>query len=264
MIRLVLSATGIYRRGVANARNPLVRHLGFEIPRLPPSLEGFRILHLADLHIGGIDDHPEILARMVAELPVDLCVFTGDYRFDVEGDCEPVYSAMETILGDIRSQHGIFGILGNHDCSDMVPEFERRGLRMLINESEEITVGDSSLWLAGVDDPHFFGCDDLPAALEGVPAGAPKLLLAHSPEMYSEAAAAGVDLYLCGHTHGGQFCLPRIGSPFHQAKCPRAFAAGAWRFGNLQGYTSTGLGCSLLPARYNCPPEMCVITLASA
>lgn len=261
LIRLALRCAGLYRRGLANARIPRVRELRFRVSNLPAPFDGFRILHIADLHIGGIDGHPELLAGMVAELPADLCVFSGDYRFDVAGDCPPVYAGMKPILEGVRTRYGPFGILGNHDCSEMVAVLEGMGLRILVNESVEIRAGDASLWLAGTDDPHYFGCDDLPAALEGIPDGATTLLLAHSPELYREADEAGVDLYLCGHTHGGQLCLPRIGPIFHQAKCPRIFAAGSWRFGNVQGDTSRGVGCSLLATRYNCPPELCVVTL---
>lgn len=264
LIRVVLRATGLYRRGLANARIPRVREVRFAVPNLPGPLDGFRILHVADVHLGGIDGHTEMLAGMLAEIPADLCVFSGDYRFDVEGECPPVYEGMKTILGGVRATHGPFGILGNHDCSEMVAALEGLGLRILLNENVEIRVGDASLWLTGIDDPHFFGCDDVAAAMDGIPDGSLTLLLAHSPEVYREADEAGVDLYLCGHTHGGQLCLPRVGPVFHQAKCPRSMAAGSWRFGGVQGDTSRGVGCSLLPARYNCPPELCVVTLTAA
>ena len=122
------------------------------------------------------------------------------------------------------------------------------------------------MWIAGVDDPHYYGCDDLPGALSDVPKDAFKVLLAHSPEMYREADAAGIHLYLCGHTHAGQIRLPKPfrdawAAPFQNADCPREYTHGAWSHGALQGYTSAGVGTSLLPVRYNCPPEIIVIEL---
>jgi len=80
--------------------------------------------------------------------------------------------------------------------------------------------------------------------------------------MYNEAAAAGIHLYLCGHTHGGQIRLPWLGAPMQNAACPRRYAHGCWRHGEMQGYTSAGAGCSMLPVRYNCPPEITLIELA--
>lgn len=261
IIRLALRVSGIYQQGLASARQPIVRHNHVELARLPHRFDGFRILQLADLHLGEMPGYGEALAELVSGLPADVCVLTGDYRFDVHGPCEPVYEEMKQILGRIHTTHGVYGILGNHDCADMAVEFERMGVWMLVNEADEIRLGDESLWVAGVDDPHYFGCDDLSAAMRDLPADACKVLLAHSPEIYQEAEQAGVDLYLCGHTHGGQMCLPKRGAVWHQARCPRAYGSGAWRHGEMHGYTSAGLGCSLVAARYNCPPEITLITL---
>jgi predicted MPP superfamily phosphohydrolase len=113
-----------------------------------------------------------------------------------------------------------------------------------------------------VDDPHFYGCDDLQDAMRPVPGQGFKLLLSHTPEMYREAADAGIALYLSGHTHAGQIRFPGIGAVAQLADCPRAYASGHWRHAAMQGYTTAGVGCSLLPVRLNCPPEIVVIELA--
>lgn len=262
-LRAALKLTGLYSRGARNALEPEVREIRFELEGLPAGFEGFRILHLADLHIDGMDGLAEVIAERVASLDADLCVMTGDYRFAVQGPCELVYTRLQTILASLQVRHGVFAILGNHDESEIAVELEGLGVRMLINEAVEITRGGEGLWMIGVDDPHHYGCDDLEGALESVPPGAFKLLLAHSPEMFSEAADAGVHLYLCGHTHAGQICLPGIGAPLMNADCPRSYTRGRWRHSNMHGYTSAGVGCSLLPMRYNCPPEITVIELAS-
>ncbi|HXJ93277.1 MAG TPA: metallophosphoesterase [Terriglobia bacterium] len=261
-LRAALKLTGLYSRGMRNALEPVVREVRFELEGVPASFEGFRILHLADLHIDGMEGLAEVIVERLAGLDADVCVMTGDYRFAVGGPCEQVYSRMWKILRGLRPPHGVFAILGNHDESEIAVELQGFGVRMLINEAVKINQGGEGLWVVGVDDPHRYGCDDLEGALERVPPGAFKLLLAHSPELFSEAAHADVDFYLCGHTHAGQICLPRIGPPLMNADCPRSYTSGRWRHGEMHGYTSAGLGCSLVPVRYNCPPEITVIELA--
>jgi predicted MPP superfamily phosphohydrolase len=261
-IKTALRLTGLYQKGRANAVAPLLRKLRLEFANLPSRLEGFRILHLSDFHIDGVDGLAEVLAERLAFCPVDLCVLTGDYRFDVRGRCDMVYPRMRRILHAVRSRHGVLGILGNHDCADIAIGLEAMGVRMLINESTAVGPPDSPLWVLGVDDPHFFGCDDLREASRGLPENGFKLLLAHTPEMYEEAAAAGVNLYLSGHTHAGQVRFPAIGALVQLADSPRAFGFGHWRHRQMQGYTTAGVGCSLLPVRFNCPPEIVVIELA--
>jgi len=261
-VKTALQACGIYEKGRENALSPVVNELRLEFKNLPAGLEGFRILHLSDFHIDGVDGLAEALAERLRFLSVDLCVLTGDYRFGIRGGCDEIYSRMRRVIQAIRSTHGVIGILGNHDCSDIALELEKLGVRMLINESVPVGPANQPLWVMGVDDPHFYGCDDLQEASRGVPADAFKLLLAHTPEMYKEASAAGVDLYLTGHTHAGQIRLPRIGALLQLAECPRKLAFGHWRHEGMQGYTTAGVGCSLLPVRFNCPPEMVLIELA--
>jgi uncharacterized protein len=152
-------------------------------------------------------------------------------------------------------------ILGNHDDSEIAVELEKLGVRMLINDGVAIAKGGTCLWVLGVDDPHWYGCGDLDGALASVPADAFKVLLAHSPEMWRAASTAGIHLYLCGHTHAGQICLPGLGALLRNARCPSSYTQGRWQHGDMLGYTSAGVGCSLLPVRYNCPPEITLIEL---
>jgi uncharacterized protein len=261
LLRAALQITGIYARGIRNALDPIVRHVRFEFDDLPDGFEGFRILHLADIHIGGVDGLAEVVAERLRGLDADLCVMTGDYRFETTGPCDEVYRGLRTILSSVRAHQGVVAILGNHDESEMAVELENLGVRMLINEAVEITGRGIPLWLVGVDDPHL-GCDDLEAALHSVPKDGFKILLAHSPEIFDEAAAAKIRLYLCGHTHAGQIRLPGIGGLLTNADCPKSYTHGEWHHGSMRGYTSAGVGCSLLPVRYNCPPEIAVIELA--
>ena len=263
LLRVALQSMGLYTRGFENALSPMVRRCRFVFDQLPREFDGFRILHLSDLHIDGLDGLAEVVAECVSAIPVDLCVLTGDYRFEVYGACEAIYPRMRSILGSIQAHHGIAAILGNHDAAEIAVEFEKMGVRMLVNQCLEIHRTGGSIWVAGVDDPHYYGCDDLTAALQSVPPGAFRVLLAHSPELFEEASASGIHLYLCGHTHAGQISLPLFGPPLLNARCPRGYARGHWHHGGMQGYTSAGVGSSMLPVRYNCPPEIVEIELAA-
>jgi predicted MPP superfamily phosphohydrolase len=257
LLRIALRSTGLYARGIQNALQLQVRHHRLSFSHLPEPLNGFRILHLSDLHIDGMDGLTEVLCSRLSSFSVDLCVLTGDYRFDVEGPCEGVYPRMQAVLGAVRSRLGVAGILGNHDCAEIALEMERLGVRMLIDESMEV---ERDFWATGADET---GGGELSEALQAVPGGAFHMLLAHTPELYAQAAATGVALYLCGHTHGGQVCLPGGGAPILNAR-PRGYARGLWKHGETLGFTSSGAGCCMLPVRYNCPPEITVLELVRA
>jgi uncharacterized protein len=100
--------------------------------------------------------------------------------------------------------------------------------------------------------------------MKGLRADEVKLLLVHSPEIIPEAARAGVDYYLCGHTHGGQMCLPGSVPLLTNASCARKYVGGVWQHENMAGYTSRGTGSSCLPVRFCCPPEITVHRLVSS
>ena len=135
------------------------------------------------------------------------------------------------------------------------------GLRMLVNEAVGIRRESQSIFLAGIDDSFDYRCDDMPGTLESVPREAFKILLAHTPELYEQADCLGVNLYLCGHTHAGQIRFPIVGSIRNNAECPAEYAYGHWRYKSVQGHTSAGIGCSGLPIRFNCPPEVTLLHL---
>ena len=261
VLQIALRITGLRERGRQNALRPVIRHLRLAFPTLPTAFAGIRILHLSDLHA----DIPIPLVDRVIErvrgLAVDLCLLTGDYRFEASGSCDRACEAMAKILAAVEAPLGVFGVLGNHDPAEMVGRLGQFGASILVNDTVEIRRGQESIHLVGVDDPHYYGCDDLTSALFGVPREAFKILLAHSPELASEASAARVNLYLCGHTHAGQICLPWIGPMWVNATCPRQFTRGSWKYLKMLGFTSAGVGCSLVPARFHCPPEIAVIEL---
>jgi predicted MPP superfamily phosphohydrolase len=180
----------------------------------------------------------------------------------MEGDHRAATQAMAELRKALAPD--CWGILGNHDPLEMVLDLERDGLPILLNETAEIRRGGDSLWIAGVDDPHYFQTHDLAGTRKKAPADAFVILLSHSPETYAEAAAHGFALQLSGHTHGGQICLPGGRHVVVPCKSPRRFIAGAWQHGSLQGYTSRGAGACGVAARWNCPPEITLHTLRRA
>lgn len=264
MLTAGLRITGLYWQGVRNALNPVVRKIQVCFPDLPPVFDGFQILQLSDLHIDALEGLTEALIDAVSGLTPDLCVMTGDYRFEIEGSCERAHSGMRAIVHHISSKCESFGILGNHDPSETAYALEEMGVRVLINDSAEIERGHASISFIGVDDPYDYKCDDLERALASVPEDRFKILLAHAPELYDQAAEKGIHLYLCGHTHAGQVRIPWVGPIIRNSACPRSYSHGYWNHKGMQGYTSAGIGCSLMPVRFNCPPEIVLIELKAS
>ncbi len=254
VIRNTLRLMLLHGRGRRNARAVRLQRRRLAVPGLPAEFEGFRILQLSDLHIDMDEDFPRILAEKLRQVECDLCVITGDFRFSTHGSCDAALMAMERLRPHLAAS--VYGILGNHDSIHMVPHLEDMGIRMLLNESEAIRRGSAAIHVAGIDDPHYYRVDNLERACHQIPPADVSILLAHSPEIYMQAAHAGFDLMFCGHTHGGQIRLPGGFPLMTNAKCPRRYCAGSWRHCRLQGYTSLGTGSSVVDVRFNCPPEI--------
>ncbi|MBK1720286.1 metallophosphoesterase [Thiocystis violacea] len=255
-IRHALRLGGLYARAQRNASHLQVRHNRIALRGLPPAFDGFRILHLSDLHLDMAPRNTQALCELARTLDYDICVLTGDYRAKTFGP----YAAMLTAMREVRShlKTSIHAVLGNHDSLAFVPEFEAMGIKCLLNESEPIERNGQRLHLAGIDDAHYYQVHNIAKAAANIPENAVSILLSHTPEIYRHAAHCGFDLMLCGHTHGGQICLPG-GIPLTwDARCPRRMAAGSWRYQNMIGYTSVGAGTSVVNARLNCLPEITI------
>lgn len=248
-------------RGERNARAPRLRRISVPVAGLPEAFEGYTLLHLSDLHLDGVAGLTKALCEMLDSITADLCVMTGDYRYEIDGPCGQACRETLEVLRHVGARDGVMAVLGNHDFLEEAETLSRAGVVMLMNRALPLVRGGKRLWVAGVDDPHYYGTDDLGAALEDVPKGEPVILLAHSPELFREAAECGVRLYLCGHTHGGQISLPFLGPPLVNANCPRRLAKGVWREGGMFGHTSPGSGASLVPVRFFCPGEVTLISL---
>ena len=261
-IRLAFRASGLYSFAHRTYLRLTVTEREQPLARLPAAFDGYRVLHLSDLHL---DLDPTLIRALVPVLKTvraDLCVLTGDYRNHTIGNWREAVSYFAEMMKALPMP--VYGVLGNHDSLEQVPPLERTGARILLNENVTLERGGESLCLAGIDDPNVYRTHRLGAALRNVPEDRCRILLAHSPAAWEEAAAAGVDLYLAGHLHGGQVCPPWGGVCLPNDSSPRKLWVGAWKVGDMAGYTSRGTGGCGVPVRLFCPPEIVVHVLRRA
>jgi predicted MPP superfamily phosphohydrolase len=253
--------TGLFWRGYRNSLDLIVDELDLTLPRLPQAFKGFRVLFMSDLHFG--EDHrpPKIIADKTRGMEVDLLLLGGDYRTHFSDPYLPSMELLRVTLDGIKVRLAKVGVLGNHDCPEMVPYLEDMGVTMLLNGSVAIEKGRDVIHVVGTEDSHDHRRHDVERAFARVPKGQFRLFLAHSPDLFHEAAERSADLYLCGHTHNGQIRLPWFGSVFTNSSAPRKFTGGLWRHEDMLGYTGSGSGTSLVPVRFLCPPQVSLFTL---
>jgi predicted MPP superfamily phosphohydrolase len=251
--------------GFVNARR-CARVLTVNVPisGLPPKLDGFTIVQISDLHAGTTikQGYVDAIVKAVNALHPDLVALTGDI---IDGRVAHLAAHVRP-LGQLRARYGAYLVLGNHeyysDAPAWVAEFQRLGLRVLLNEHVVIGAGGARLILAGVTDYSAARFDPAQrsspaAALAGAPDEVKtRVLLAHQPRSAYAAADAGFTLQLCGHTHGGQifpwnFCVRK----------QQPFTAGLARLGTLWVYTSRGTGYWGPPVRLGAPSEITRIRL---
>jgi predicted MPP superfamily phosphohydrolase len=254
VVKFCLMVSGLYWRGCRNAMNVAVRTNDIVSNKIPASFDNFAILQLSDLHVELSAKAIERLLKILPTLNYDVCVLTGDYRAQTFGPCRAALDGIASVYQNLGKP--TYGVLGNHDSIRMVQTLEDMGIRMLLNENVAITRNSERIHFSGIDDAHFYRADNLERARSNIPADEFSILLSHTPEIYQQAAHTEYDLLLSGHTHGGQICLPGQIPITLDSVLPRRFGAGAWRYHGMQGYTSVGVGCSLVSARFNCPPEI--------
>ena len=262
VIRNTLRLAGLYGRGCRNAGRVQLRRNTIVSPRLPDAFRGFTILHISDLHADMSGAAMDRLIELLPGLDYDICVLTGDYRGKTFGPFTASLEGVARVRAQLRGP--VYGVLGNHDTIRMVPELEDMGIGMLLNEKVTLSRGQARIHLSGVDDAHFYRVDNIEKAAADIPEGELSVLLSHTPEIYRQAAHAGFDVMLAGHTHGGHICLPGSIPITLDSNLPRAFGAGAWRYGGMAGYTSVGAGSSVIAVRLNCLPEITLHRLDGA
>lgn len=247
------------REALAEANSISVEHIKIKLKRLPKQLDGFRLVHLSDIHHSPFTslEHISRVVEVSNRLKPDMFVLTGDY---VSHDTEYIAPVAEA-LAQLKAEHGIFACLGNHDhwtdAGLVTHLFRGEGINLLINEGFRFQARGTKFWLAGVDD-LMVGKTDVRAALDGSKENEFKLLLAHNPQIVRRAARYGVDLMLSGHTHGGQV---KIRDEEKRILPRRKLSSGLHRRQNTQIYITRGIGTVVVPIRYQCPPEISLIEL---
>ncbi|MEX0329882.1 MAG: metallophosphoesterase [Puniceicoccaceae bacterium] len=264
LFKIGLKLSGLYRRGHRNFQQIRLTRIEHSIGEWPPYLDGYRILQISDLHADLDPCFLDPLCRVLADIEADITVLTGDFWEGSNSEFSTALAAMERLLNTLPlSRHGRFGVLGNHDPAALGARLEEMGIRMLINESVTIEADGAAFALAGIDDAYYFRLHDINSAASTIPDGLPRILLSHSPQVAAEAEAAGFQLMLSGHTHGGQVCLPGGYSLVRMEVVPGPLFKGRWRHGSLKGYTTTGAGACHVPVRFNCPAEVVLHTMRS-
>lgn len=247
--------------------------MGFEwtaarlpVPGLAPELEGFRFVHLSDLHLRGAwsKGYDELIERF-EQSPPDLLLCTGDF-IDDKHDHRPGLSTLRKLLPRLRSRLGTYGILGNHDVDVLQPYLRDMGVNV-INGSRAVlqSGGGASLELVGFPglartdlDAHFV------ARQPPKSPGTLRIVLSHYPDQFRRAKPLAPDLYLAGHTHGGQICFPGGLPLITHDRMPRRHCKGIHRLDGTWFIVSRGLGFSGIPARLFCPSEVMDLSLTAA
>lgn len=263
--------SAILQAALIEPRRIEITHQRVVIPKLPHEFHGFRIVQLSDIHHSPFLSEAEITiaVRKANELRADLAVLTGDYI----SHSRDYIAGCARALGQLRAPRGVFAVLGNHDhWTDgpaMCTALTEQRIRVLNNENLRIESEASQLWLIGVDDLTV-GRDNLQTALAGTQADEMRILLSHNPRIIREAARAGIDLVLSGHTHGGQINWRLLTGredrkTYRWLRRPsRRFLRGHAQLGATQLYVNRGLGTVVAPLRYGCSPEITLLELVVA
>jgi len=243
-----------------------------ENKRVPAALDGFKIMHISDLHSKRFGSNQQKLTKMIRTENPDMVAFTGDLvdrdNYDEEAGIALLMQALTVAP--------VYYVTGNHEWwagrfAELEPKLVNAGITVLRDENATIRVKGTALHIAGVDDIAKFSAHNdrdealrvnLGRALEGLPDDDFNILLAHRPEHVSAYGSYPVDLVLSGHTHGGQIRLPFIGGLIapDQGFFPK-YAAGAYDFKDMTLIINRGLGNSVVPQRIFNRPELILITL---
>jgi len=267
--------------------SPTISRIRVEVLAPDSAFAGFKVLHLSDFHLRR-ETNPKLvegiaaLANQFGDDHIDLTCITGDM---IETDTGlPLLAELMQSLNRIGAKNGTVAILGNHDynhypfgnlfleryivnqknsTSRLVSTLEQANVRVLRNQKYILERGSERLVVIGIDD-FISGRHCLQVCFEGVQATDTVLLLTHSPDVVSYLLKRRVDLVLAGHTHGGQMCLPAVGSFVSRSRVFKRFASGLFRVGDMFVFITKGLGIvRYAPFRFRCAPEFALLELCT-
>jgi predicted MPP superfamily phosphohydrolase len=232
------------------------------LPHLPAALHGTRIVHLSDLHLRRRwpAELGEVVDRINAN-PPELVLFTGDF-VDNKKDHRPALPLLERLAKTLRPTAGVFAVTGNHDGDLLTPRLLALGVRVLMNERIETTVRGHPVELIGLAGADRIDLDE--RFIHTIPAkrvGLPRIVLCHYPDLLRVACPMHPDLYLAGHTHGGQICLPSERALMSHDSYPKRMCKGAHDVEGKCLVVNRGFGFTTVLLRIFCPEEVVEVEL---
>jgi len=233
-----------------------------DVPRMAPALDGLSIVHLSDFHFTGRVGKAYFreVVRLCNQTEPDMVAITGDLI-----DSSDLIDWMPDTLGSMESRYGVYFVLGNHDVR-FNPQRLRRtlvdhGLVDLGGRWVEIEVSGEPVILAGNELPWIAPAPDMSGCPPRTPGGGPlRIVLSHSPDQLAWAQDHDADLFLAGHTHGGQICFPLIGPIFSPSRSGVRYTEGIFHAPPTIMHVTRGISAEI-PIRFNCPPEMSHLVL---
>lgn len=223
-------------------------------------MKGLKIVHLTDFHSRRFGYKEKKVLSKLEELNPDYIFVTGDFIDTRTRNLESCQRFWEALTEQYPNK--VFGVTGNHEyqhsrTEEVISRLERSGIRLLNNESLKLTFKESSFVLAGVEDPHARHAD----LKQALPRKGAEILLSHSPEIFKKAKRKNVDLVLTGHTHGGQVGIPFLRRLVLPLRCDKKYREGLFKEQQTFMYISRGIGTTILPIRFNAPPEITLIKI---
>lgn len=238
-----------------------LREYEIAFPDLPEALDGYRIVHLTDLHIH------RILSRAYLDHAVAVANAAGGDTILFGGDAitrAKHIPRIAEIMAPLRARDGVYAVRGNHDYwtrpGAVAAQLAAAGIRTLANEAATIRRGDARLAIIGIEAPYLPLTPRMVAALDEECGGAFRIALVHTPLAFARAAECGAALALAGHTHAGQVRLPFFGSTLSSQPLGPGYTHGLHRWRGMRTIVSSGAG-AFFPLRVDCPPEVVAVTL---
>jgi uncharacterized protein len=241
-----------------------INSLQLTLPHLAAEFDEYKIVQISDIHVNKWMTQARLnrIFRLVNQQKPDAIVITGDF---ITRRQERFIPNLTATMGQLSARDGKFGVLGNHDYwsdADAISgAMAKTNVLNLANSFQTIQRGNAKLYIAGVDDV-FVGKDRLDLVMQNLPEdGNATILLAHEPDFADTSVTKNrFDLQLSGHSHSGQIRIPFF-SPLYLPELGKKYYAGLYQLGSMIIYTNRGLGMTGMHLRFNCRPEITVITL---